>query len=811
MRTFQLAVIAAVVVSSVLARSALEDKPITKVVKLLQGMLEKSKVDGERDTELFAKYKCYCDTNTVDKKTAIEAGTASIALLGAEIGELQGSNGKLSTQHSELEVAMSDNERSRATADSLRSKANADFIAEESDLTAAVGQMTSAIETLAAVGADQTAFEQTANAGADKEKFMAGKGSGAPVLLDVKLKKALGLAAILLPKKQQSALTALLQAPFAGAYSSQSGEIVGIIKSMADTFKSNLASARTSEAASLEAHEKLSKVKTDEHAKMQAMYDESEDILGRNDNSLSTKKTQKTDSETSLADDEEFLAKLTKLCADKTAEYENRKMMRANEDAAISQATAILNSDASFDNPATSFLQINRAVKIAVREEVTKKLSHEAKAHRSLRLARVAVALENGNPFDKVVDEIDKMIELIAKEEKADDEQKDWCDSEREESHSQKSDRISSINSLNGEITSLIDGLDGERTGLRKQLADEEATLAQNKKDQAETVADRTEENGVYQGNVANLVEAEKTVKKGLKVLTKFYEWLHKKTAAHHYDKKAGKDSGGSNIERVPGASTADLEEACSADPSCSGFTSNGMLKTKIQDDDKLLDSSGDLYVKVFDEANSVGGGAFLQQKKEDPAPPEGFSEEKGQTGQANEVVSQLEFIVQETATELKTAHETEETDQHDFEDEITTLKSQASTSQDTIASLEDQIAEKEKALLAAQEGHKSAEKEKKALEGYLLKIKPGCDFITTNLDQRKSNRAAETTSLNTAMQKLKDTPAFKEAAAEAEKAAMGKCGEKCIPDRETLACKACIQGTSESGYCASHGDHAEC
>ena len=90
------------------------------------------------------------------------------------------------------------------------------------------------------------------------------------------------------------------------------------------------------------------------------------------------------------------------------------------------------------------------------------------------------------------------------------------------------------------------------------------------------------------------------------------------------------------------------------------------------------------------------------------------------------------------------------------------------------------------------------------------LKIKPGCDFITTNIGDRKSNRAAETSALETAISKLKGTPAYKEAAAAEEKDALGKCADDC-GDREALACKACLAGVSEAGYCAGHKDQSGC
>merc|ERR1719327_34711 len=133
------------------------DRTITKVIKLLQEMMVKSKADGERDTELFAKYKCYCDSNSATKTKAIDQAGKDIELLAGKISELQASSGALSTENANLQFAMGDNERARETATSLRDKANADYDAQKADMEAAVDQMDQAIDTLSAIGADQTA------------------------------------------------------------------------------------------------------------------------------------------------------------------------------------------------------------------------------------------------------------------------------------------------------------------------------------------------------------------------------------------------------------------------------------------------------------------------------------------------------------------------------------------------------------------------------------------------------------------------------------------------------------------------------
>merc|ERR1719316_1901044 len=107
------------------------DRTMTKVIKMLQGMLEKSKKDGETDVKLFAKYQCFCDTNEAEKSKSIDDLTKQIAMLASEIDELKGENGKLGSECAELEIARGDNERARQTAATLREKAAEDFKTEE--------------------------------------------------------------------------------------------------------------------------------------------------------------------------------------------------------------------------------------------------------------------------------------------------------------------------------------------------------------------------------------------------------------------------------------------------------------------------------------------------------------------------------------------------------------------------------------------------------------------------------------------------------------------------------------------------------
>merc|ERR1719409_41758 len=149
-----------------------KSRTITQVVELLQKMLDKSNKEGDEERVIYAKFKCYCDTQEAEKKASIEKETESISLLESQIEELQGATGGLSEECADLKAKMAENKQARDDATALRKKENKAFEAEKADLTQAIKQMKDAIDVLTKVGADQTSAT-----GADNKQFMAGKSS----------------------------------------------------------------------------------------------------------------------------------------------------------------------------------------------------------------------------------------------------------------------------------------------------------------------------------------------------------------------------------------------------------------------------------------------------------------------------------------------------------------------------------------------------------------------------------------------------------------------------------------------------------
>lgn len=498
--------------------------------------------------------------------------------------------------------------------------------------------------------------------------------------------------------------------------------------------------ARLKEAAALEAHEKFKKAMKKALREMEISEDMKQRALSDNDNSLSDKREKLDNAMKAKAAAEEFLEQLLEMCAAKAKEYDERTMMRASEQAAIAEAIAILNSDAAFATfgtvKATSkdakFIQlqaINRhSSEQDVRQQTARNLRQSKAWNKSIFLAKVASLLQAENPFAVVIAEIEKMLALLAKEEVADDEQFEWCNKERDENEKTLAEKKSQIESLDAAIEKLIAMIEDPVTGLKVLIANDEQSLVENTESQKTQTADRTEENLVYQKNIANLVEAETLLTRAVHVLKAYYS--------------------------------------------------------------KILE-----------------GGSLLATNKQ-PAPPETWEEGgyKGQSGKGgSDAITMIEHILRETKEEETQAHSDEMKAQHDYEDAMENLKKEEKELEENLAKLKVELAEAEEDLLGKQAEHKATVAEKEAIEAYLLKIKPGCDFITENIELRKANRKDEEEALKGAVKLLKKSPAYQTWVAEDHNETLGDCLSICAPDEEDVKCKACLARVSIPGYCAGH------
>jgi len=227
------------------------------------------------------------------------------------------------------------------------------------------------------------------------------------------------------------------------------------------------------------------------------------------------------------------------LCAKTAAGFDTRKLLRANEETAIAEAISILDSDDAFASFGTTdatskggvkFIQV-RAVNSGA-PTAQSVLRQAAKETKSPRLSKVLALLQAENPFDEVLAEIAKMIELIGEEGDADKENLDWCNKERKENKATLAKKKKEILSLEKTIDDLTKAIEDPKTGLKAQIQATEQSLVDNKESQTKQSADRLEENVAYQQDVKNLVKAQSILTKATKVLKVYYDDLEAKLAS---------------------------------------------------------------------------------------------------------------------------------------------------------------------------------------------------------------------------------------------------------------------------------------
>jgi len=524
---------------------------------------------------------------------------------------------------------------------------------------------------------------------------------------------------------------------------------------MKDTFESNLEEAKTNEEKQSKAHDELIGTLTDAYDKMKGVYDEKQEELGNNDGDLSTKKDQLDEARTTVEDATEFLDKLLPMCDKKEKQYNVRKVLRSGEETAVAKAISILKSEkaggAEDMDSGGKFVQTAKSF-LQVSSVSTVATTRLA-AVRVLKHAREA---HNSKRLGRVLAFLDagnpfkQVLKQIANTLELIEEEAKVDKEQKDWCISEREEKDETISEHEGDITSLTDEIDG----LDEKIDDPKTGLKQQIKDTNDDIDDNRES------------QVDETAAR------------RDENIAYQKDIKT----------------IVEAEEALQ----------------------KAIDVLSEFY-KSLDDHNDAGDDEMLLQTKkkakEDPdAPDAGMDEDfEGQSSKGNEVLETLKDIKDNTHDQQTRAHEDEEGAQHDFEDSMKGLTDDEAESKKTLVGLEKDLADAELELAAKHDEKDETEKEKMKVEQYVEKIKPGCDFVVDNFDDRESNRKTEKTALTKVIGMLEDSPAYKAAKTEADQKAMGDCKDTCVADESHVDCKACLAGVSVPGYCAGHPDNSGC
>merc|ERR1719478_261885 len=244
-------------------------------------------------------------------------------------------------------------------------------------------------------------------------------------------------------------LTDFLSTSQGEGYAPASGEIVGILKQLLEDMEKEYAEITEAENTAIAEFESLVAAKNKEIAAATTAIEVKTEKNGELAVSIVNFKNDLADAQDAFGEDEVFLAELKKGCAVAQKEYDARVKMRSEESVAVQETIKILNDDDALDLfkktlPSPSFMQGESFLQVS-RDVDTRDMALEHlqdlsdKNHNQVGLIQLALMGKKVS-FDKIIKMIEDLVVVLGDEQKADEEQKKWCETEFESSDDKKKD-----------------------------------------------------------------------------------------------------------------------------------------------------------------------------------------------------------------------------------------------------------------------------------------------------------------------------------------------------------------------------------
>jgi len=122
--------------------------PVKRVVELLFKMKSELEAETDKESEMYDKMVCWCETNEKEKTQAIADAEATEKELQAEIEERSAGSGKVSTNIAFLKKQIAEDTASLEQSRSIRENEATEARAGEKDLVQAITNLKNAVEVL---------------------------------------------------------------------------------------------------------------------------------------------------------------------------------------------------------------------------------------------------------------------------------------------------------------------------------------------------------------------------------------------------------------------------------------------------------------------------------------------------------------------------------------------------------------------------------------------------------------------------------------------------------------------------------------
>jgi len=509
--------------------------PITKVLQLMSDMQTKIIAEGEAAHGVYAEFAEMCEERSKNLQFEIKTGKAEVADLKAAIDEETAKAESLDTKVEELTASIAADEADLEAATKIRAKESADFVAEEKELAEVIDSLQRAIGILEKEMAKHGAsMMQIKNAGNLAKTLQVLVEASTLTSADAK-----GIAALV--QTQENSDDVETGAPDPAVYKGQSGGIIDTLGDLLEKAESQLADIRNKETAALHEFQSLKQSLEDKIKYENKELDEAKTGIAASNEKKAIAEGDLETTTKNLDEDVLALSELHHQCLSKAQDYEVETKSRGEELTAIAAAKKAISettagaADLSYGFSQVSFLQRSQSGGMQVVRffrELAQKKHFPALAQLSMRMD-AAIRASEGDPFVKVKDLIQDMIETLEKEAEEDATEKAYCDKELAETNAKKDAKTTEIKKL----STKIDQMTSRAAQLKGEVAELEKALSALSKAQAEMDKIRLEEKEDYIKAKSEMDAGIKGVQLALKVLRDYYA---KGDKAHASDEGGG-------------------------------------------------------------------------------------------------------------------------------------------------------------------------------------------------------------------------------------------------------------------------------
>jgi len=511
---------AAVLAVSVVSAAGDATNPIAKVLQMLDDLSATVIAEGEASHKLYSEVAKFCEDRHDQIDPEIKTGTSEIAGLQAAIGEANSKISAATTQIEELAASVAADEKDLKEATNIRNKEHDDFVNVEKDLAETIDMLERATAVLERQAEGGASFAQTKGASGLVQAFQSMVAAEQMSLADGQK-----LTALIQAQNDQSDEDAAFGAPAAAIHEVGTGGIVDTLQGLLDTANEQLDSARKAEVSAKHNFDMTEQSLEDEIKYASADLAEAKKTVAANTESKATDEGDLAVTTKALNEDKADLAGVHQECMTKASVYETEVTSRAEELKALAVAKKIIVEATSLAQT-DSFLQLMSSskgntvvhmLKALGKEEHSKSLSQLAsRAESALRMG----AASGEDPFVKIKEMTQDMIDKLEQAQAEDATQKAFCDKELAETKAKKEDKEADIEKLSTKKEQKV----ANSAKVKEEVAVLQRELSELASAQAEATSLRAEEKAAFEAATPALKKAIPGIQLAIKALKSYYD-----------------------------------------------------------------------------------------------------------------------------------------------------------------------------------------------------------------------------------------------------------------------------------------------